>query len=126
MTDSTAVIESFFAAIQAGDADAVAALYHDDLAVWHSNDGKTQNKTENLRTLKAMMRVAVPRYEIAERFALGDRVAQRHTLHLAAREGAKSAACDAAIFFTVRDGKIARIDEYIDSAAVDAITALFR
>lgn len=117
MTAET-VIEAFFAALQRGDAEAVAALYADDLAVWHSNDGVTQGKAENLRTLAWMIRTAEPRYTVLERLVDGGRVAQRHRLELVSRDGKARWTGEAAIFFEVREGLIRRIDEYIDSDAV--------
>lgn len=120
-----AVINAFFAAIERADREAIAALYADDLGVWHSNDGITQTKAENLRTLGWLTKVATLRYEILERVIDADKVAQRHRVEMKARTGDKSAVSEAAIFFTVRDGLICRIDEYIDSDSVRKLTALF-
>lgn len=123
-TNADDILETFFAAIERGDLDAIAALYDEELAVWHSNDGVTQGKQENLKTLRWLTRVAAPRYEILERIAAGDTVAQRHRLHLTTLDGKHAWSGDAAIFFTLKDGRIARIDEYIDGDAVRRLTEL--
>jgi ketosteroid isomerase-like protein len=120
-----AVIEAFFAAIERADADAIAALYADDLAVWHSNDGKTQNKAQNLQTLTWLTEKAAMRYVVLERVACGDRIAQRHRVEITSRADQRSATADAAIFFTVKGGLITRIDEYIDSDSVRSLAAIF-
>jgi ketosteroid isomerase-like protein len=120
-----AVLDAFFAAIERGDVGAVDELYADDVRVWHSNDNITQNKSENLRTLAYLTKRAAFRYTILERVVSGDAVAQRHSLELVARTGGQRAVSNAAIFFTVREGRVRRIDEYIDSDSVRALAVLF-
>ena len=123
-TSADNILTSFFDSVERGDLDGIASLYDDDLAVWHSNDGVTQNKQENLKTLGWLTRHALRRYEILERLVVGDKVAQRHRLHLTSLDGARTWTGDAAIFFTLKDGRIVRIDEYIDSDAVRRLTEL--
>lgn len=43
--------DRLFAAIEAGDVEAVAALYADDVEVWHNTSGQAQSKDENLKLL---------------------------------------------------------------------------
>lgn len=124
-TSADDILSSFFDAIERGDLDTIASLYAEDLQVWHSNDGLTQGKADNLKTLRQLTRIAARRYEILERIVAGDTVAQRHRLHLTSPDGARTWSGDAAIFFTLKDGRIARIDEYIDSDAVRRLTELF-
>ena len=121
-----AVLDSFFAAIERGDVAGVSALYADDVQVWHSNDNVTQNKTENLKVLGFLTKAAGLRYTILERVVSGDQVAQRHRVEVTARVNGRRSASQAAIFFTIRDGLICRIDEYIDSDSVRSLEALFR
>lgn len=124
-TGANDILTAFFDAIERGDLDLIASIYGDDLQVWHSNDGITQGKADNLKTLRALTRLASRRYEIFERVVAGEVAAQRHRLHLTSADGAQSWSGDAAIFFTIRDGRIVRIDEYIDSGAVRELTAMF-
>jgi ketosteroid isomerase-like protein len=124
--DANSVLNTFLAAIERADVAAVAALYAEEATVWHSNDNITQSKAENLRTLGFLTKVATLRYTILERVISGEQVAQRHRVEMIARANGRSATSDAAIFFTIRDGLIHRIDEYIDSDSVRAITALFQ
>jgi ketosteroid isomerase-like protein len=122
--DPEAVLDTFFAAIERADMDQVAALYSDDVSVWHSNDNITQSKTDNLRTLGYLTKRAAFRYIILERVVSGESVAQRHSVELVSHSDGRKAVSHAAIFFTVRDGKVCRIDEYIDSGSVGALAAL--
>lgn len=123
--DAVVTVEAFFAALEAGDVRAVGALYHDDLVVWHSHTGQVQTRAENLATLQAMLAVGQPVYCVHERVVQDGRVAQRHTLALTLANG-HVAELDAAIFLTVRDGRILRIDEYLDSAADERLLQSLR
>lgn len=120
------ILDHFFAAIERADIAAVAALYADDAQVWHSNDNVMQNKSENLKTLGLLTKAARLRYTILDRVICGEHVAQRHRVEITARASGASTTSDAAIFFTVRGGRIHRIHEYIDSGSVREITALLR
>jgi uncharacterized protein len=126
IADPSFVLDAFFTAIENADVEAVAALYADDAKIWHSNDNITQNKNENLKTLSFLTKRATLRYTILERVICGDQIAQRHRCDIAVRGSGARAASQAAIFFTVRDGLVQRIDEYIDTDAVRALAALFQ
>jgi ketosteroid isomerase-like protein len=109
-----------FAAIEAGDVDTVAALWDEGIAVWHNTDGIEQTKTENLRTLAWMARTTASRsYREVRRHETPIGFAQQHVLHLTFPDG-RVADLPAALFVEVRDGRVTRIDEYLDTASVSA------
>jgi ketosteroid isomerase-like protein len=115
------VAAALFANIEAGHVEAVAALYHDDVAVWHNFDGATQTKAQNLRVLKGLIEtVRELRYEVLERHTIGDRFIQRHNLHCTTQHG-DVITIPACVFITVQDRKIHRIDEYLDIAQTAAL-----
>jgi len=116
------VAAALFAGIESGRADDVAALYADDIKVWHNFDNREQNKAENLATLKGLVSSTGSRsYAVIERLLLPDgRVLQRHDLEVTTRSGAEFV-IPACIFITVRDGQIARIDEYLDTGQANAL-----
>ena len=118
-------LDTFFAAIQRGDVAAVSALYAEDATVWHSNDKIAQTKAENLKTLGFLTKVATLNYTVLERVVSDEQIAQRHRVEFTVRANGRSATSEAAIFFTIRDGLILHIDEYIDSDSVRELTALF-
>ncbi len=116
------VAGSLFDCIEAGDAAGVDALYSEDVEVWHNFSNVAQTKAENLATLTGLIAsVDEIRYEVTERLALdSERVVQRHDLCCTTRDGA-AFTIPACIFITVRDGRIVRIDEYLDSAQANAL-----
>jgi ketosteroid isomerase-like protein len=118
MADPLEVAERLFAAIEAGDIDAVYALYHPDVEVWHNTDGLAQSRDANLATLAWVTRnLPGLRYTEIRRSATDDGFVQRHVLVVTNRAG-RRVEVPACIVATVHDGRITRIDEYLDSAAV--------
>lgn len=115
------IAAQLFTNIEAGRVGAVAALYHDDVEVWHNFDNAVQTKQENLRVLEGLTQIARKlRYEVLERHTVGDRFIQRHNLHCTTASGAE-VMIPACVFITVEDGKIRRIDEYLDTAQTKAL-----
>lgn len=110
------VAERLFAAIGHGDIDAVRACYADDIVVWHNNDGVEQTRDQNLRTLAWVIKnVSGRRYEEIRRQPTPTGFVQQHVLRGTAPNG-KSLELPACIVCTVAEGKITRLDEYLDSA----------
>ncbi|MFI6308878.1 nuclear transport factor 2 family protein [Nocardia fusca] len=109
--------DRFFAAVSAGDEMTLTELYAPDARIWHNDKGTEETVTENLRVLRWLSRTLVDmRYEDIRRYPLPAGFAQQHVLRgeLPGHGLLEVAAC---LFVEVRDGRIARIDEYVDSAA---------
>lgn len=116
-----ATAERLFAAIEAGDVDAVAALYADDVAVWHNYDHAAQSRDENLATLAWMTkRVSGLRYEVQSRVEVPGGVIQQHILRGTA-PGGEPLEIPACMRLFVSDGHITRIEEYLDPAQAAAL-----
>lgn len=115
---------ALFSAIEAKDPDAVAALYTDDIQVWHNFTNAAQDKQTNVATLTSLCRhVPEIRYEVVERLALDDeRVLQRHVLCAATGQG-EVIEIPACMLITVREGRIAAIHEYLDSGQANRLRA---
>jgi len=110
--------DAVFGAIEAGDIDAVAGMWADDVEVWHNTDDVVQTKDQNLAVLQWMVdNTASIEYRDTVRSGTVDGFVQRHVLHLTFDDG-RVADLPAAIFVGIRNGKVARIDEYLDSAHV--------
>ena len=110
------VAERLFTAIGHGDIDAVRACYADEIVVWHNNDGLEQTRDQHLRTLAWVIKnVSDRRYEEIRRQLTPTGFVQQHVLRGTAPNG-KLLEVPACIVFTVVDGKITRLDEYLDSA----------
>ena len=120
-TSAVEVAAHLFENIEAKRVDAVAALYADDIAVWHNFSNVEQSKAENLATLDGLARsVESLRYEVLERVLLGDRIMQRHNLCCRTSAGSE-VVIPACIFITVKDGLIRRIDEYLDTGQANRL-----
>ena len=104
------------AAIEVGDGDAVRALYADDFVVWHNNDGATQTVDQNLATLAWIAgNVKDFRYEDVRCEATDSGFVEQHITRGFTPKGTEFA-FPACIVGTIVDGRITRIDEYLDSA----------
>ena len=126
MTGALAVAERFFTAIERGDIDAVRAIYAPDARIWHNFDRKEQTVEENLRVLSWMSRnIANKRYVVERRIAIPGGFLQQHVLHADTAGGPfEMPAC--IVVLVNADGRIARLEEYLDSAQAGRLTDLTR
>ena len=121
--DITEVAERFFAAIEAGDAEAARDLYAPDAEIWHNTDGITMRPEDNLKTLAWMGRnLPDLQYTQVRRSATADGFVQQHVLVATNRAGQRIEV-PACIVIVIEDGRITRLDEYLDSVSVAAIMA---
>lgn len=112
--------DAIFDAIERGDVDLIESVWADDVEVWHNNDDLVQNKEQNLAVLAWMIKKTASReYLDIVRDITTSGFAQRHVLRLTFDDG-RVRELPAAIFFAVSDGRVKRIDEYLDSAHIAA------
>jgi len=128
MTEDQALAfaEKFMTAIQAGDVDTVRACYAPDAKIWHNNDDREQSVEQNLKSLAWFMRKLPDRhYRIVRREALKDGFLQQHVLEATLPDGTRwrLAAC---VVVRIEDGKVVRLDEYLDSAQANALQVIGR
>jgi uncharacterized protein len=111
-----ALADRMFAAIEAGDVEAVRGLYADDVTVWHNFDDADQNREQNLRTLGWMhAHVTGLRYTDVRRIVLDHGFVQQHVLKATARNGV-AMSIPAILHIYCTDGQITRVEEYLDPA----------
>lgn len=118
-TEIEELADRFMNAVAAGDVATVEAIYADDATIWHNFDKLDQSKAENIATLKGLHRSLTNfRYEEIRRTIVPDGYYQQHVL----RAGAKNGELDlpAALRVYVADGRITRVEEYLDTAQVGA------
>ena len=123
MTENTlALAKRFFDAIEKDDIDTVRGIYAPDAVIWHNNDGLSTTREENLKVLAGFIK-AVPERRYLERRvgAFDGGFVQQHLLKGKLANG-KDLALACCIVCEVKDGRITRLDEYFDSAAL----AVFR
>jgi ketosteroid isomerase-like protein len=117
------LLDRLFGAISAGDIDAVAQLYADEVEVWHnaSTDRRSassaRDRDGSLAVLRAFVkRTEAIRYEVLERRHWEGGAVQRHVLHM--RIGGADHAIDACLTFAFCDAHITRVFEYVDGRAL--------
>jgi len=117
-TDPLELAAQLMSAITAGDIAAVRRIYAPDAVIWHNNDGLTQTVDENLRVLQWVVRhVGDLRYEDIRRQRTETGYVQQHVLRGRAPNG-QPLEIRACLICTVRDGRITRLEEYLDTAHV--------
>lgn len=120
---SEELVVRFFAALEAGDIEALRAIYAPDALIWHNDDLVEQSVEDNLKVLQGLHRaVSGLRYDVIRRAPVADGVLQQHVLRGTLSNGAE-AELHAAMYLQVRDGRITRIEEYLDSGKRAAIRA---
>jgi ketosteroid isomerase-like protein len=91
--------------------------------VWGNFDGREQDLHRSMKILQWMVtNLADRRYEVTRRERLADGFLQEHVLHGTAPNGT-AIAMPACIIATIADGRITRINEYLDPAAMAPLTA---
>lgn len=113
-----ALARRFFDAIERGDVDEVRSIYAPDAVIWHNTDGIETTPAENVAVLTAFVgRISERRYEARRLQAFPGGFVQQHVLTGVRRDG-RRLQLPACLVCSVKDGRITRLDEYFDSAAV--------
>jgi ketosteroid isomerase-like protein len=121
MDGSVSAADAIFKAIEAGDIEGVRDVYAPDAVIWHNFDQVEQSVEDNLRVLGWMVHTFAERsYEEVVRHEWDEGFVQQHVLRLTKQDGTK-VELPCCIVAKVADGKITRIDEYLDSAQAAAL-----
>ncbi|HEY4343927.1 MAG TPA: nuclear transport factor 2 family protein [Parvibaculum sp.] len=116
-----ALAERFVGAIESGDIEAVKGCYADDARIWHNFDNVDQTVPENLRVLTWITGVLSDRkYNILRRVAIPGGFLQQHVLSGKLKSGAPFS-MPACLVVLVKDGRISRLEEYLDPAQAAAL-----
>src|SRR5580698_1223856 len=121
-----ALAERFMGAIQAGDTATVGACYAPDARIWHNCDNVEQTVEQNMKVLGWFARKLPNRhYRVLSREALKDGFLQQHVLEATLPDGT-AWSMPACVIVRMKDGRITRLDEYLDSAHSAALSNLGR
>ncbi|MFZ4718148.1 MAG: nuclear transport factor 2 family protein [Ilumatobacteraceae bacterium] len=113
-TDMHDLGDRLVGAIAAADVDGVRAIYAPDAKIWHNFDQREQSVDENLATLVDLHRRASNlQYTEIRRWLIDGGFVQQHVLKGDAKGG--PLAMPAMIRFEVADGRITRLEEYLDT-----------
>jgi ketosteroid isomerase-like protein len=111
----------FFQALERGDVATVGECYAPGAMIWHNYDQVEQAREANLRVLRWVVdNVTALRYEEVRRVVLDDGFVQQHVLRGTAPDGTPLEV-PAMMRVTVADGRITRLEEYLDTAQVAAL-----
>jgi ketosteroid isomerase-like protein len=112
---SADVADRLFGAIERGDYEAVAAMWADDVLVWHSGDPKDNQRPRALKVIRWFMDVTSTRsYEILDRQFFDGGFVQQHILRGGRSDGVSIEMRVCIVIKVGADGLITRIDEYFD------------
>jgi ketosteroid isomerase-like protein len=121
MPSNLDLCDQLFSAIMRGDIDAVRAIYSPDAVIWHNNDQIEETPDRNLRVLGWVTKnIKDLRYEEMRRHETPSGFVQQHVLRGIAPNGT-ALEVPACIVCEVKDGRITRLDEYLDSAHTAAL-----
>jgi uncharacterized protein len=112
--------DAFCRALEAGSVAGVLDCYTPDARIWHNFDTLALTPEESVAGLETLFTAfTARRYLDVRRQATRDGFVQQHILRL---ERADGVVIDwpGCIVFTLRDGKIAGIEEYVDLAQLAA------
>lgn len=121
--DTLELARHFIASVEAGDVEAARACFTEDARIWHGFDDVDQTVDQNMALLEWMMRKARKRsYEITRLEEIPGGYVQQHVLRLESHAGEEIVMYACAIV-TVVEGRISRIEEYLDPAPTARLAA---
>jgi ketosteroid isomerase-like protein len=118
------IMDAFNQAFNSGDPAAAERCFADGAIVWHNIDGielTVQGMIGGMKTFVHLM--PIRRVEVQQRYVLEDICVQQHAIvgHNSRGQAVRLLSCIVCRF--AADGKIERIDEYLDSAALSQLVA---
>ena len=103
------------------DVAAMPDFLGDDLVLWHNHIGREFNKTEMMAFVTGALDVLKKvEFRNARRVETEQGCFQQHELFCLMADGSTVDDAPQVIVYTVGDGKIRRIDEYVDGPALDS------
>lgn len=116
MRSHTVVAKDLIHAVTSGDVERAGELYADDAVLWQNTSGKTVDKARALRTIAWLFdAIQDLRYEDVRITETPTGFVQQHRLCGQSAAGGPLNV-PAVMIATIQNGRIVRIDEYMDSA----------
>lgn len=119
------LLDRIIAAAEAGAATDLYDVYAPDAVIWHNYDLVEQTVADNARVLEAIDRWVTDRTYTDRRIRVFEGgIVQQHVLRGTNRASGEPVAVHACVVVQVgEDGRITRLDEYIDSREAAIFTA---
>ncbi|KQY08939.1 hypothetical protein ASD37_00055 [Mycobacterium sp. Root135] len=116
-SSTTHVVDRLLRAMERGDVEAVRACYSPDVLIWHNSNNQAEPLGENFERLAAVFaRWTDLSYGDIRRVEGPGVVAQQHTLRGCGPDGAEFEVHIAMFVRLGADGRIVRVDEYLESS----------
>ena len=113
-SDKSALANQFMTALEQADESAIRRCYADNAAIWHNFDGLEQTVEDNIASLHWLRGHLVDiRYADVVHSDIADGLLQRHVMTGKTASG-ESLAMPACVIFTIEDGRMTRLEEYLD------------
>lgn len=114
-SDPAHIVDRLLDALASRDVNAVDACYAPDVVIWHNANNQAEDREQNLQGLAAILpQWSDLSYDEIWRVDIPGGVAQRHRLRGRGPDGAEFEV-RIALFVTLdSDGRILRVDEYLD------------
>ncbi len=120
--ESLNVADRLFKAIEQGDVTAIRNIYAPHTKIWHNFDNIAQSVDENLAVLKWVVEhIGEIAYTEIHRQPTPTGFVQQQVLRGKLKSNGTQIAIPACIVCTVENGRITRLDEYLDSAQTAAL-----
>lgn len=114
-----ALARRFFDAVTDADLATVADCYADDVVIWHNFDNAEQGKAANMAVLAAIPERLTDRVYADRRVEVFDGgFVHQHVLKAKRASDGAAVAIHAVCIAHVRDGRIVRLDEYLDPGQI--------
>ncbi|MCW1431704.1 nuclear transport factor 2 family protein [Novosphingobium sp. JCM 18896] len=112
--------EAFFGALEAGSVAGVLACYTPDARIWHNFDQLALAPEASIAGLRTLFdNFTARRYIEVRRLPTAEGFVQQHILQLESADG-RVVDWPGCIVFTLREGLIARLEEYVDLSQLAA------
>lgn len=117
--DTLAFAKQFFDAVEQGDIQTVENSYADNVVIWHNFDNVETSRADNVQTLQGMVKRIRDRHYAERRVNVFENgFVQRHVLRGVRTVDNVAVELYSCIICDLKDGKIVRLDEYLDSAQI--------
>ncbi|MFK8051330.1 MAG: nuclear transport factor 2 family protein [Woeseiaceae bacterium] len=113
----------FMRHVQAGNIEGAKSCLHSDAEIWHNYDNVVQTVAENMALLALMIdKCADRQYTIHYLEEINGGYLQRHQLTVTGHDGT-SVTEEVVALIKVTDGKITRVDEWLDPTGIRQLLA---
>jgi uncharacterized protein len=115
--EMNALADRMARAYERNDAEAIAACYTPDARIWHNIDGAEQTVQDQMGASRWLNeKLTNLKQEIISRHFFEGGYVQRYVVHGSLVNGGGAFHMPLCLIAIVRDGRVARLDEYLDSA----------